>query len=81
MRYKADVDTKNDVVTLIDEKGELKTDFDSELLLAPVDDAVIVIAELNRKEAIIKVLYDALLTYEDPQDIDYWIKSALEEME
>lgn len=78
-RYLADVDLENDVVTLHDKNEELKSEFGSDIILAPADDAIIVIDELNKKDAIIKVLYDALLSYEDPQDIDYWIKEAEEE--
>ena len=81
MRYTVDPDFKDDVITVHDEKEELKTEFDSEIILAPADDAILVINELNKKEAIIKVLYEALLSYEDKQDIDYWIEDALEDLE
>lgn len=78
-RYTVDVDYKDDCITVTDEKEELTTSFGSEIILAPAEEAEIVINELNKKEVIIKVLYDALLVHEDEQDIDYWIESALED--
>ena len=81
MRYTVEPDLKDDVVTVYDEEEELKTEFDSEIMLAPVDDALIVVRKLNEYEAIVKELYEALLSHEDKQDIDYWMKSAVEELD
>ena len=81
MRYKSSKDYTNDCLTICDEEDELKTDFGSEIILSPLEDALTVVNELNRKEAIIKVLYESLLSYEDEQDIEYWIKEAVEEIE
>jgi len=49
-------------------------------MLSPMEDAETVVFELNKKEAIIQVLYEALLSYEDEQDIEYWMKEAVEEI-
>ena len=81
MRYKYTKNYLDDCITICDEKEELKTSFDSEIMLSPMEDAETVVFELNKKEAIIQVLYEALLSYEDEQDIEYWMKEALEELE
>lgn len=77
MRYKYSKDYMNDCITICDEKEELKTSYDSEICLYPMEDAITVVDELNNKEKIIQVLYQTLLTYEDEQDIDYWIQEAI----
>jgi len=81
VRYTAQEDYINDGVTIIDEKEELKTSFDSEIFIRPLEDAVTIVHELNKKEAIINVLYKALLVYDAEEDIEYWIKEAIEELE
>lgn len=85
MRYTADPDYKDDVVTIYDEKEELKTEFDSEIILAPIDDALTVISELNKKECIINILTKALeeelkKQYYCDEDIDYYFKDLMEDL-
>jgi len=81
VRYKTSKDYTDDCITICDEKEELKTSFGSEIVLYPLDDALLVVDELNKKDTIIKVLYDALLNYEDKQDIEYWIDEAIEDLD
>lgn len=81
MRYKYQKDYENDCITICDEQEELKTSYGSEIILYPLEDASIVIDELNRKEAIIRMLYDNLLNYESEEDIKYWIAEAVDDVE
>lgn len=81
IRFDTTEDTENDCLTVIDNKDLLKTSFDSEIILKPLEDASILVRELNIQCAISKMLREELETYEDPQDIDYWIKEIREDME
>ena len=81
VRFETSEDTVNDCLTIEDNEYKLKTSFDSEIILYPLDDASAVIQELNVQCAINKMLREQLETYEDPQDIDYWIKEVREDME
>lgn len=80
-RYKYQKDIENDCITICDEEEKLKTDFGSEIILFPMEDAITVINELNIQTAITKMLIKELETYEDIQDIEYWIKEIREEFE
>lgn len=80
-RFIADVDLKEDIVTVLDKQELLKTEFDSELILAPAEDAITVIGELNKWYCIAMMLKKELLHYEDEQDVDYWIKEIVEDLE
>lgn len=80
-RYKYQKDIENDCITICDTEEELKTDFGSEIILFPMEDAITVINELNIQTAITKMLIKELETYEDIQDIEYWIKEIREEFE
>lgn len=71
----------NDCLTVTDNKDMLKNGFDSEIVLAPLEDAEIVVQELNVQCAINAMLREQLEYHEDPQDIDYWIKEIKEDME
>lgn len=81
MRFDTDKDVENDCLTLTDNEGKLKTAFDSEIILSPCEDAEAVVQELNIQCAINVMLREQLESYEDPMDIDYWIKEVVEDME
>ena len=81
VRFETSPDTMNDCLTLTDNEDKLKTGFDSEIILYPLEDASAVIQELNVQCAINKMLREQLESYEDPMDIDYWIKEVREDME
>jgi len=85
-RYVADPDFKDDIVEIHDEQEELKTEFDSDIILAPAEDALIVVNELNKKELIINALTNALKEelknqYYCEEDIDYYLKDLMEDLE
>ena len=54
MRYETQEDIENDCLTLIDNEEELKTSFDSEIMLFPLDGAEQVVNKLNWYEAVVK---------------------------
>lgn len=80
-RYKYQKDYENDCITICDEEEELKTDFGSEIVLYPLDDAITVLTELNIQTAINKMLVEQLESYEDIEDIKYWIKEIRDDFE
>ena len=71
-RYKYQKDVSNDCITICDDEEELKTSFDSEIVLYPMEDAIRVIDELNIQTAINKMLIEQLESYEDIEDIKYF---------
>ena len=77
-RYTYTTDDMNDCITLYDEEEELKTSFDSEIVLYPLEDSVTVIDKLNFYEALIKEL-KMHLEYYDWTDKDF--KDVIEEVE
>lgn len=81
VRFETTEDTMNDCLTITDNTDKLKNGFDSEIVLYPLEDASIVINELNVQCAINKMLREQLESYEDPMDIDYWIREVREDME
>ena len=52
-RYISRPDTMNDCISLIDTLDELKNEFDSEIVLYPMEDAEIVVDKLNFYELLI----------------------------
>lgn len=64
MRYETQEDTENDCLTLIDNEDELKTEFDSEIMLFPLEDAQTVVDKLNWYEAIVQECKSHLKYYE-----------------
>ena len=81
VRFETTDDTMNDCLTITDNTDKLKNGFDSEFVLYPLEDASIVINELNVQCAIVQMLKEELERYEDPQDINYWIQEVREDME
>ena len=80
MRCKYQKDYENDCITICDEEDTLKTSFDSEIILYPMEDAICVIDELNIQCAVNKMLIEQLENYEDIEDIEYWIKELREDL-
>ena len=81
IRFETTEDTMNDCLTITDNTDKLKNGFDSELVIAPLEDASILVNELNVQCATVQMLREELESYEDPQDIDYWIQEVREDME
>lgn len=81
IRYEIEEDYSEDCITIIDQEDELKTSFHSDIILYPMEDAVTVVNELNKKEAVLNMLKEELLKYEDEQDVEYWIKEILEDLD
>ena len=81
VRFETSEDFENDCLTVTDNEDKVKTAFDSEIVLYPLEDASAVISELNVQCATVKMLREQLESYEDPQDIDYWIKEVREDIE
>ena len=81
MRYEYTVDESNDCLTLTDNREELKTSFDSEIVLYPLDDAIGVVDKLNWYEE-----YYGLLVKELKMHLEYhgWseedFKSVIEDV-
>lgn len=67
MRYEYAEDMIEDCVTLIDNKDELKTSFDSEIVLYPAEDAMNVIDKLNWYEQ-----YYGLLVKMLKENLEYY---------
>ena len=81
VRFDTVDDVENDCLTLTDNEDKLKTGFDSEIILYPLEDASAVIDELNVQCATVKMLVDMLESYEDPMDIESWINDVREDIE
>lgn len=81
MRYKHQKDYENDCITICDSEDELKTSFDSDITLYPMEDAETIVNELNKNEAVIKALRQQLSSYLCDEDIDYLVAETVEEFE
>ena len=81
VRFETSPDTMNDCLTVTDNEEQLRNGFDSEIVIAPLEDAELIVQELNVQCAINKMLREQLESYEDPMDIDYWIREVREDME
>lgn len=66
-RFTYTTDTIDDCITLIDSEEELKTDFDSNIVLSPLDDSITVVDYLNTQSKIIARL-TLELSYNDYED-------------
>lgn len=78
-RFEIKEDTFNESISVTDTQDKLKNGFDSEFMLAPVEDGTIIINELNIQCAIVEMLIKQLASYEDMRDIEYWIKEVRED--
>ena len=81
VRFETSEDTMNDCLTVTDNQEQLRNGFDSEIVLAPLEDASLIVRELNIQCAVNTMLIEQLESYEDIQDIMYWIKEVMEDME
>ena len=81
VRFETSPDTMNDCLSITDSTDQLKNGFDSELVIAPLEDASILVNELSVQCATVQMLREELESYEDPMDIDYWIQEVREDME
>lgn len=61
-RFEYQKDTTDNCITLTDYQDKLKTSFDSEIILYPLEDAITVVDELNLMDKIINRL-SSELTY------------------
>ena len=77
-RYEYNEDLENDCLTLVDNEDELKTDYDSEIVLYPLDDAKTVVDKLNWYELLVQMLKDNL-EYEGWTEEDF--KGLIEDVE
>ena len=80
VRFETEEDTINDCLTITDTRDQLKTSFDSDIVLYPAEDASSVVDELNVQCAVNEMLIEHLERYEDPDDIMYWINEIMEDM-
>ena len=81
-RYEYDTDFENDCITLTDNKEELKTSFDSNIILFPMEDAITVVDKLNWYEKYYGLLVSMLkenLEYEGWTEDDF--KGLIEDVE
>ena len=81
VRFETNENLENNCLTITDNQDQLKTSFDSDIVLYPLEDASAVIRELNVQCAVVKMLIEQLESYEDIDDIMYWIKEIVEDME
>ena len=81
VRFETSEDTMNDCLTVTDNQEQLRNGFDSEIILAPLEDASLIVRELNIQCAVNTMLIEQLESYEDIQDIMYWIQETIEEIE
>ena len=82
VRFDTVDDVENDCLTIIDNEDQLRNGFDSELVIAPLEDASILVNELNVQCATVQMLRRMLKSYDvDLEDIDYWIQEVREDME
>lgn len=82
MRYEYSEDVENDCITLTDNEEELKTSFDSEIILWPMEDAITVIDKLNHYENFYGLLVNMLkehLEYHGWTEDDF--KGVIEDVE
>ena len=63
VRFETTEDTMNDCLTITDNTDKLKNGFDSEFVLYPLEDASIVINELNVQCAVNEMLIEHLERY------------------
>lgn len=78
MRYESEIDNLNECVTLKDNNDELKSDFEADIVLYPIDDALSVIQKLNWYELLVEMMKEHL-TYESWTEDDF--KGLIEDVE
>lgn len=78
-RFEVKEDTMEDCISVTDNQDNLKNGFDSEFILFPLEDASAIVNELNIQCATVEMLKEQLESYEDPEDVEYWIKEIRED--
>ena len=68
-RFTYTENTEENCLELIDDTGELKTDYDSNIVLYPLDDSITIVDYLNTQSRIITRL-SLELSYKDYEDED-----------
>lgn len=63
VRFEYISDVEEDCLTITDNEDELRTSFDSEIVLYPLEDAQVVVDKLNYYDALIKELRGHLEYY------------------
>ena len=81
VRLHVDEDYENDCVTITDNLEQLQTSFGSEIILSPLEDAAVLVHELNVQYAVVSMLIEQLENYNDIDDIMCWIQEIVDEME
>ena len=77
-RFETSEDPMEDCITITDNEDELKSDFGSEIVLYPLDDAKIVVDKLNWYELFVQMLKENL-EYEGWTEDDF--KGLIEDIE
>ena len=80
VRFDTQEDIGNDCLTIIDNQDQVKTSFGSDIILAPLEDASILVRELNIQCAVNQALIEQLENYLDIDDIMYMIDETMEEL-
>ena len=79
-RFEVKVDAFNECITVTDTHDKLRNGFDSDFMLAPAEDGRVIVDELNVQCSIVDMLVEQLMSYEDEEDIQYWIDRVREEV-
>lgn len=74
-------DPVNNCLTITDSLDQLQTSFGSEIILSPLEDAAVLVHELNVQYAVVSMLIEQLENYNDIDDIMYWIQEIVEDLE
>ena len=77
-RFETSEDPMDDCITITDTEDELKSDFGSEIVLYPLDDAVTIVDKLNWYELFVQMLKENL-EYEGWSEDDF--KGLIEDVE
>lgn len=80
VRFETQEDLENDCLTVVDNLDQLRNGFDSEIVLAPLEDASLIVSELNVQCAVNQMLIEKLEVYEATEDIMYWIQDIVEDL-
>lgn len=82
MRYDYTPDENDNCLTLHDQQEQLQTDFGTDIVLYPLEDALFLVNHLNKQEKFIEVLIRELKANEyDDENIKELLEEADYEME
>ena len=80
VRFDTTEDTMNNCLTVVDSREQLTTSFGSNIVLSPVEDAEVIVRELNIQCAVNEMLIEELEKFVDIDDIMYWISEVMEDI-